>query len=132
MPATVEAQRVFDAIDAVQNKPDATTFQALRTKLTTLIGSRCFDALPNLAVKSDLRDHCAIVQPRLYDSAMVTQITLNVESGGKSFAVNRRLGGAHERHGVPAVARYARPWGQNQPEGDRPARLLVCRICVRG
>ncbi len=27
-------------------------------------------------VKSDLRNHCAIVQPRLYDSAMVTQITL--------------------------------------------------------
>jgi hypothetical protein len=27
-------------------------------------------------VKSDLRNHCAIVQPRLYDSAVVTQITL--------------------------------------------------------
>ena len=27
--------------------------------------------------KSDLRDHQAIVQPRLYDSLMVTQITLH-------------------------------------------------------
>jgi hypothetical protein len=27
--------------------------------------------------KSDLRNHQAIVQPRLYDSLMVTQITLN-------------------------------------------------------
>jgi hypothetical protein len=27
-------------------------------------------------VKSDLRSQCAIVQPRFYDSAMVTQITL--------------------------------------------------------
>jgi hypothetical protein len=27
-------------------------------------------------VKSDLRNHQAIVQPRLYDSLMVTQITL--------------------------------------------------------
>ncbi len=26
-------------------------------------------------VKSDLRSHCAIVQPLLYDSAVVTQIT---------------------------------------------------------
>ncbi len=29
-------------------------------------------------VKSDLRNHQAIVQPRLYDSLMVTQITLPV------------------------------------------------------
>jgi hypothetical protein len=29
-------------------------------------------------VKSDLRNHQAIVQPRLYDSLMVTQITLQV------------------------------------------------------
>ena len=29
-------------------------------------------------VKSDLRNHCAIVHPRLYDCAMVTQITLGV------------------------------------------------------
>ncbi len=28
--------------------------------------------------KSDLRNHQAIVQPRLYDSLMVTQITLQV------------------------------------------------------
>ncbi len=27
--------------------------------------------------KSDLRNHCAIVQPRLYDGAMATQITLS-------------------------------------------------------
>jgi hypothetical protein len=27
--------------------------------------------------KSDLRSHCAIVQPRLYDCVMVTQITLS-------------------------------------------------------
>jgi hypothetical protein len=31
-------------------------------------------------VKSDLRNHQAIVQPRLYDSLMVTQITLNEAS----------------------------------------------------
>ncbi len=45
-------------------------------------------------VKSDLRNHQAIVQPRLYDSLMVTQITLrclSVESAlhvpeGKSAA----------------------------------------------
>ena len=30
-------------------------------------------------VKNDLRNHCAIVQPRLYDSAMVTQIILKTE-----------------------------------------------------
>ena len=30
-------------------------------------------------VKSDLRNHQAIVQPRLYDSLMVTQITLKTE-----------------------------------------------------
>ncbi len=29
-------------------------------------------------VKSDLRNHQAIVQPRLYDSLMVTQITLGL------------------------------------------------------
>ncbi len=29
--------------------------------------------------KSDLRNHQAIVQPRLYDSLMVTQITLKVD-----------------------------------------------------
>jgi hypothetical protein len=29
--------------------------------------------------KSDLRNHQAIVQPRLYDSLMVTQITLKTE-----------------------------------------------------
>ena len=33
-------------------------------------------------VKSDLRNHQAIVQPRLYDSAMVTQIILNTEPHG--------------------------------------------------
>ena len=33
-------------------------------------------------VKSDLRNHQAIVQPRLYDSLMVTQITLNTEPHG--------------------------------------------------
>ncbi len=31
------------------------------------------------SLKSDLRSHCAIVQPRLYDSAVVTQITLKTE-----------------------------------------------------
>jgi hypothetical protein len=31
-------------------------------------------------VKSDLRNHQAIVQPRLYDSLMVTQITLTLSS----------------------------------------------------
>ena len=31
-------------------------------------------------IKSDLRNHQAIVQPRLYDSLMVTQITLKTES----------------------------------------------------
>ena len=33
-------------------------------------------------VKNDLRSHCAIVQPRLYDSAMATQIILNTEPHG--------------------------------------------------
>jgi hypothetical protein len=32
--------------------------------------------------KNDLRNHCAIVQPRLYDSAMVTQIILNTDPTG--------------------------------------------------
>ncbi len=47
-------------------------------------------------VKSDLRNHCAIVQPRLYDSAiimMVTQITgtLNLKERfhNRTFDVNR-------------------------------------------
>ena len=31
---------------------------------------------PGCRVKSDLRSQCAIVQPRLYDSALVTHITL--------------------------------------------------------
>ena len=35
-----------------------------------------------LRVKSDLRNHRAIVQPRLYDCSMVTQITLNTEPHG--------------------------------------------------
>ncbi len=43
--------------------------------------------------KSDLRNHCAIVQPRLYDSAMVTQITgaLNLKERfhNRTFDVNR-------------------------------------------
>jgi hypothetical protein len=34
---------------------------------------------------SDLRNQCAIVQPRLYDSAMVTLITLNTEPHGFKF-----------------------------------------------
>jgi hypothetical protein len=33
-------------------------------------------------VKSDVRNHQAIVQPRLYDCLMVTQITLNTEPHG--------------------------------------------------
>ena len=33
-------------------------------------------------VKSDLRKHCAIVQPRWYDCLMVTPITLNTEPHG--------------------------------------------------
>jgi hypothetical protein len=32
--------------------------------------------------KSDLRNHRAIAQPRLYDRSMVTQITLNTEPHG--------------------------------------------------
>ncbi len=42
--------------------------------------------------KSDLRNHCAIVQPRLYDSAMVTQITLKTE-GPHGFLGSRFLPG---------------------------------------
>jgi hypothetical protein len=34
----------------------------------------------SLALKSDLRNHQAIVQPRLYDCLMVTQITLQVKT----------------------------------------------------
>jgi hypothetical protein len=34
------------------------------------------------AAKSDLRNHQAIVQPRLYDCLMVTQITLKTEPHG--------------------------------------------------
>ncbi len=37
---------------------------------------------PALLQKSDLRNHQAIVQPPLYDSLMVTQITLNTEPHG--------------------------------------------------
>jgi hypothetical protein len=46
--------------------------------LSLKLFSRCAHRGPN---KSDLRNHCAIVQPRLYDSAMVT-ITLNTEPHG--------------------------------------------------
>jgi hypothetical protein len=35
---------------------------------------------PQLPFKSDLRNHQAIMQPRLYDCLMVTQITLKTES----------------------------------------------------
>jgi hypothetical protein len=37
---------------------------------------------PLAPAKSDLRNHQAIVQPRLYDYLMVTQITLNTEPHG--------------------------------------------------
>ncbi len=37
-------------------------------------------------VKSDLRNHQAIVQPRLYDSLMVTQITLQSYNRGCAIA----------------------------------------------
>jgi hypothetical protein len=36
----------------------------------------------SVSSKSDLRNHQAIVQPRLYDCLMVTQITLNTEPHG--------------------------------------------------
>lgn len=52
MSVTAQAQAVFQAIDAFKGTPTSETFQALREKLTALIGSRCFDALPNLAVES--------------------------------------------------------------------------------
>ncbi len=35
-----------------------------------------------MSEKSDLRNHRAIAQPRLYDRSMVTQITLNTEPHG--------------------------------------------------
>jgi hypothetical protein len=44
-------------------------------------------------VKSDLRNHQAIVQPRLYDCLMVTQITLLVLKSGIVDLRHRRLGG---------------------------------------
>ena len=46
------------------------------------------------ATKSDLRNHQAIVQPRLYDSLMVTQITLKTEGP----------------HGLPSGRRASRGW----------------------
>jgi hypothetical protein len=48
------------------------------TALTRILSLRLFSRGPN---ESDLRNHCAIVQPRVYDSAMVT-ITLNTELHG--------------------------------------------------
>jgi hypothetical protein len=39
---------------------------------------------------SDLRNHQAIVQPRLYDSLMVMQITLKTEAGGCNEVIRRR------------------------------------------
>ena len=38
-------------------------------------------------VKSDLRNHQAIVQPRLYDSLMVTQITLRLPVAASELIV---------------------------------------------
>ncbi len=60
----------------------ARDYVIVRIKCTTVVAT--FSVRVSLAgiepvgfrVKSDLRSHCAIVQPRLYDSAMVTQITL--------------------------------------------------------
>ncbi len=43
------------------------------------------------APKSDLRNHQAIVQPRLYDSLMVTQITLPDSEHGKALEVAKAL-----------------------------------------
>jgi hypothetical protein len=43
--------------------------------LATAVNGRVFSSLAKAGTKSDLRNHCAIVQPRLYDSAVVTQIT---------------------------------------------------------
>ncbi len=52
----------------VRMAPDMDEQQVQRSVSAMVVGTFRF--------KSDLRNHCAIVQPRLYDSAMVTQITL--------------------------------------------------------
>jgi hypothetical protein len=52
MSVTAQAQAVSKAIDAFKDTPTSETFQALREKLTTLIGYQCFAALPNVAVES--------------------------------------------------------------------------------
>ena len=46
--------------------------------LRALSGARLSHSVGPSPGKSDLRNHCAIAQPRLYDSAMVTQITLEL------------------------------------------------------
>ena len=57
-------------------------------------------------VKSDLRNHQAIVQPRLYDSLMVTQITLNTEPHGFDPCQGHSYGKADM--GYPGLIRS--PW----------------------
>ncbi len=52
MSVTAQAQAVSKAIDAFKDTPTSETFQALREKLTTVIGYQCFAALPNVAVES--------------------------------------------------------------------------------
>ena len=52
MSVTAQAQAVSKGIDAFKDTPTSETFQALREKLTTLIGYQCFAALPNVAVES--------------------------------------------------------------------------------
>ena len=57
-------------------------------------------------VKSDLRNHQAIVQPRLYDCLMVTQITLNTEPHGFDPCQGHSYGKADM--GYPGLIRS--PW----------------------
>ncbi len=60
----------------------------------------------NKPEKSDLRNHQAIVQPRLYDCLMVTQITLNTEPHG--FDPCQRRSYEKADMGYPGLIRS--PW----------------------
>jgi hypothetical protein len=67
---------------------------------------RTFEVGPVSHGKSDLRNHQAIVQPRLYDCLMVTQITLNTEPHG----LDSCQGHSYEKFVVPGQAWWMRAY----------------------
>jgi hypothetical protein len=65
--------------------------------------------------KSDLRNHQAIVQPRLYDCLMVTQITLNTEPHGFDSCQGHSLRKSFVVLGQVCVVDHCSVWQLHSP-----------------